>query len=155
MLETINRSQVVESLVARSGDVIGNQNGRDIGVLAGGNFSLFKSPAGLEYGVGVFNGSGINTSDNNEHKDIVGRVVLHPFAGFSIGGSFYDGRYTLAGQKGDSVRQRAGGDAAYVNGPFLFKGEYIHGYDARVEKDGWYALAGYTIIPNKVQAILK
>ena len=155
-LETINRSQVVESLAARSGDVIGNQNGRDIGVTAGGSFTLFKSPSGLEYGLGVFNGAGINASDNNERKDLVGRLVLHPFAGFSVGGSFYEGRYTLtSAPRRDDVRQRVGGEAAYVNGPFLFKGEYIHGYDARVEKDGWYALAGYTVIPDKIHAVLK
>ena len=32
----IDRSQVVEALVARGKDVIGNQNGRDIGIQIGG-----------------------------------------------------------------------------------------------------------------------
>src|SRR4030042_6741488 len=40
-MELIDRSQVVEALVARGKDVIGNHNGRDIGVQAGG--SLLKS----------------------------------------------------------------------------------------------------------------
>ena len=35
-LEMIDRSQVVEALVARGKDVIGNQNGRDIGIQIGG-----------------------------------------------------------------------------------------------------------------------
>ena len=41
-LEMIDRSQVVEALVARSKDVIGNQNGRDIGIQAGGTFLKVK-----------------------------------------------------------------------------------------------------------------
>jgi phosphate-selective porin OprO and OprP len=35
-LEVIDRSQVVEALVARSKDILGNTNGRDIGIQAGG-----------------------------------------------------------------------------------------------------------------------
>ena len=155
-LETVNRSQAVEALVARGKDVIGNQNGRDIGLMAGGSFTLLKAPGFLEYAVGVFNGSGINTTDLNGDKDLVGRVVVHPFEGLSIGGSFYTGRYTLSSAPAaESVRQRAGGEVAYTAGPFLFKGEYIHGTDARVEKDGWYALAAYAVVPKKLQAVLK
>jgi len=37
-LDTINRSQVVEALTARSKDVLGNQNGRDIGIKITGSF---------------------------------------------------------------------------------------------------------------------
>jgi hypothetical protein len=36
--ESIDRSQVVEALVARGKDVIGNHNGRDIGIQANGSF---------------------------------------------------------------------------------------------------------------------
>ena len=155
-LETINRSQVVEALVARGKDVIGNHNGRDIGIMAGGSFSLPKTPAFLEYAIGIFNGSGINTADTNENKDFVGRLVVRPLPGLSIGGAYYTGRYTLATTPTEkSVRQRAGGEIAYTRGPFLFKGEYIHGYDARVEKEGWYALAVYSIVAQKFQAALK
>jgi hypothetical protein len=81
---------------------------------------------------------------------------VNPFKGFSIGGSFYTGRYTLsATPTKEDVRQRAGGEIAYLTGPFVFKGEYIHGYDARVEKDGWYAQAAYSIVPQKLQSVLK
>ena len=155
-LETINRSQVVEALVARGKDVNGNQNGRDIGVMAGGSFTLFKTPGGLEYAAGVFNGSGINTSDTNEEKDFAGRVRIKPFKGFSIGGSYSTGRTTLsAAPDEESLRRRAGAEIAYTRGPFLFKGEFIRGDDARIEKDGWYALAAWTIVPQRFQAVLK
>jgi phosphate-selective porin OprO/OprP len=155
-LETINRSQVVEALVARGKDVIGNHNGRDIGLMVGGTLAAGKTPGSLDYALGVFNGAGINTTDTNERKDLVGRLVVHPLAGLSFGGSFYTGRYTLpsAPSKG-GVRQRVGGELAYVAGPLLVKGEYIRGKDARVEKEGWYALAALFVVPQKLQAVAK
>ncbi len=35
------------------------------------------------------------------------------------------------------------------------KGEYIKGKDAAIDKDGWYAQAGYFLIPKKLQGVLK
>ena len=155
-LETVNRSQVVEALVARGKDVIGNQNGRDVGVMAGGSLALLKREGLLDYAIGVFNGSGINTSDTNEKKDAVGRLVVHPLKGLSVGGAFYAGRSTIASAPTlEQFRQRVGGELAYVNGALLLKGEFIHGYDGRVEKQGWYALGGYFIVPREFQAIVK
>src|SRR5450759_3517207 len=70
-LEMIDRSQVVEALVARSKDVIGNQNGRDIGIQVSGTFLKVKDMPVIEYRLGVFNGSGINVADTaNNAKDI-------------------------------------------------------------------------------------
>ena len=43
-LEMIDRSQVVEALVARGKDVIGNQNGRDIGIQISGTLIKMKGP---------------------------------------------------------------------------------------------------------------
>lgn len=155
-LETINRSQVVEALVARGKDVIGNQNGRDIGVMASGSFALFAKPGRLAYSVGLFNGAGINTTDTNERKDLVARLVVRPLNGLSFGSSFYTGRYTLSSAPTkEDVRQRFGLEVAYSKAPLLLKGEYIHGRDARIEKSGWYALAGFFVVPDKLQAVVK
>lgn len=74
-LETINRSPVVESLVARGKDIIGNQNGRDIGVQTSGSLLSIKDNYILDYVIGIFNGAGINTTDTNVRKDFVGRLV--------------------------------------------------------------------------------
>jgi phosphate-selective porin len=155
-LETINRSQVVEALVARSKDVIGNHNGRDIGLQASGSFALFGTPGFLDYGVGIFNGAGMNTSDTNERKDFIGHVSVKPVEGFSFGGSVYSGRYTLASAPTrDDLRRRFGAEIAWEGGPFLVKGEYIRGNDGKVEKDGWYALAGWFVLPETIQAVAK
>jgi phosphate-selective porin len=156
-LETINRSQVVEALVARGTDVIGNQNGRDIGIQASG--SILPAKAGynlVDYAFGIFNGAGINSGDTNEQKDFIGRVVYHPLKDWSIGTSYYSGRYTLSSapaRKDD--RDRIGAEFAYVKDPISLKGEYIKGNDGATNKDGWYLQAGYFFIPKKFQGVFK
>jgi hypothetical protein len=153
-LETINRSQVVEALVARGKDIIGNQNGRDIGVQASGSFLPSDDSCLFDYGLGIFNGSGINTSDTNEQKDLVGRLVFHPSRDWSVGGSYYAGEYKLSpAKKGD--RDRIGAEFAYMHEPVSLKGEYIKGEDGTTDKDGWYLQAGYFFIPQKIQGVLK
>jgi phosphate-selective porin len=155
-LETINRSQVVEALVARGQDVIGNHNGRDIGMQGGGNF-LKKGDAYLfDYALGVFDGAGINISDTNDQKDIVCRLVFHPFKDWSIGSSYYTGRYTLASAPAiRDKRKRAGIEFSYVHDPVTVKGEYIQGSDGSTDREGWYLLAGCFFVPKKLQAVLK
>ncbi|MBI5563123.1 MAG: hypothetical protein HY894_09790 [Deltaproteobacteria bacterium] len=68
-LETINRSQAVEALVARGKDVISNHNGRDTGLQASGGLWRVDSGYFFDYALGVFNGTGINASDANEQRD--------------------------------------------------------------------------------------
>ncbi len=159
-LETINRSQVVEALVARSKDVIGNQNGRDIGVQASGSFLPIQDYNLVDYAVGIFNGYGINKVDINEQKDIIGRIVFHPLKDWSVGGSYYTGRFTIplakaAGDARKRNRERIGAEFAYISEPASFKGEYIYGIDGTTAKNGWYAQAGYFVIPKKLQAVFK
>jgi phosphate-selective porin len=154
-LETINRSQVVEGLVARGTDVIGNQNGRDIGIQASGSFLPVNDYNLVDYAFGIFNGSGINRLDLNSHKEFVGRVVMHPIKELSVGGSASKGKYTLTTaptRRGD--RDRIGGEFAYVKDRISLKGEYIWGRDATT-KQGWYLQGGYFFIPNKLQGVLK
>ncbi len=157
-LETINRSQVVEALVARGADVIGNQNGRDIGVQASGSFLPNKAKSGylFDYAVAVVNGSGINKADTNDQKDFVGRLVYHPTKDWSVGGNIYQGRYTLTSaptQRND--RDRAGFEFAYLHDPISLKGEFIEGHDGSTNKSGWYLQAGYFVISKKLQLVYK
>ncbi len=154
-LETINRSQVVEALVARGSDVIGNQNGRDIGIQASGSFWRKENFNLFDYAFGVFNGSGINTSDKNEQKDFVGRLVFHPNKDWSVGGSYYNGYGSWGSPIRKNDRDRIGGEFAYVHDPISLKGEYIKGNDGATNKDGWYLQAGYFLIPQKLQGVFK
>jgi hypothetical protein len=160
ILETIDRSQVVESLVARSKDVIGNQNGRDIGIKAAGQCLKFTDNYLFEYAVSIINGQGINTVDLNDQKDYVGRLLIHPIKGLSIGGDYYGGRYALAGITGSSYeRTRFGAELAYIHDPVSLKAEYIKGRDGSrkgiTTRQGWYVQGTYFLISKKLQGILK
>jgi phosphate-selective porin OprO and OprP len=176
-MESIDRAQVVEALVARGKDVIGNHNGRDIGLQLSGSFVRIDDRFLIDYAVGVFNGTGINPVavssgrdfegrdvfpailDNNEMKDFSGRLVFHPIAGLDIGGSYYNGYDMWTSSKTEparnQVRKRAGGELSYTLNNLSIKGEYIQGRDEKIDKGGWYAQAGYYFIPKKFQVVLK
>ena len=158
-LEMIDRSQVVEALVARGKDVIGNQNGRDIGIQVSGTFIKIKDLPLVEYRIGIFNGSGINVADTaNEDKDIAGRLIFTPVKGISFGGGFYNGwdkaiKPDVAGKS--QVRNRYGVEFSYVLSRFSLKGEYISGKDGKTNRAGWYIQTGYFIVPQKLQILGK
>jgi phosphate-selective porin OprO and OprP len=158
-LEMIDRSQVVEALVARGKDVIGNQNGRDIGIQVSGSFLKINNQPLVEYRIGIFNGSGINVADTaNGAKDIVGRLVFTPIKGLAVGGSYYNGwdkaiKPDVAGKS--QIRNRFGVELSYVATRFSLKGEYIAGKDGKTDRAGWYIQSGYFIIPSKLQLLGK
>jgi hypothetical protein len=128
---------------------------RDIGlVLRGDLFPAvdygfnYRVPL-IEYSIGLINGSGPNAADDNNDKDVVGRLVINapvdynsPLRGLSIGGSYYAGRKsatrtygtgaaaTTLSRKGAKDRWEA--DIAYVNTPVGFTFEYVRGDDAVV-----------------------
>ena len=155
-LEFIDRSQVVEALVARSKDVIGNQNGRDIGVQVNGKVIKISNRYMIDYTLGIFNGSGINASDNNENKEIIGRIILHPFKGLDIGGSILSGKgFYGEPTMDDHLRNRIGVELNYEYSRFNLKGEYIQGLDGIIHRNGWYLQTGYFILPSKFQLLAK
>ena len=153
-LEFIDRSQVIEALAGRSKDVIGNQNGRDIGAQISGSFAKINNLYLFDYTFGVFNGAGYDvTSDNNNHKDIVARFGVHPLKGLDFGGSLYSGEdipaaTTKVPNPVTQARNRYGIDGRYVTGPFSITAEYAHGTDGSIKRDGWYAQAGYFVFPQ-------
>lgn len=76
-LHSIERAMASDQLVVPQ---------RDIGIMlfGGGKDKL------LSYSVAVMNGKGIGKKDvdNNQKKDLIGRVVFHPLDWLNIGGSF-------------------------------------------------------------------
>jgi phosphate-selective porin OprO/OprP len=159
--ELIDFSQAVDAMVSRNKDVIGNQNGRDIGIQLGG--AIWKKGTNnlVEYRIGVVNGSGINIADTaNEGKDIVGRLVFNPVKGFSFGGSYYNGwgkaiKPTSSYKGKSQPRSRFGVEASYTGNRLSARGEYIQGTDGETDKAGWYTWVGYYIIRQKLQVIAK
>ena len=163
-LELIDRSQAVEALVARGKDVGGNQNGRDIGIQLGGTILKVKDRPVLDYRLGVYNGSGINAADVNEQKDFATRLILHPVVGLDISAALYSGSRYIAEVKTGTVvttaaknvdRNRYGFDLNYDLKDLAIRGEYIHGTDDLIDREGYYFQAGYYFLQKKLQLIAK
>jgi phosphate-selective porin OprO and OprP len=159
--ELIDFSQAVDALTGRGKDVIGNQNGRDIGIQLGGTLIKKGSLPVVEYRLGVFNGSGINIADtSNEAKDIALRLVINPVKGLSFGTSYYNGLAKAVKPspeyKGrNQARNRFGIEASYTTARLSLKAEYLRGKDGATNRAGWYAFAGYYVIPSKLQLLCK
>ena len=160
-LEFIDRSQVVNALAGRSTDVIGNQNGRDIGIDANGSFFKLDNKQYLfDYAIGVFNGAGYDvTTDNNQHKDIAGRLTVHPINNLQVSADYYNGQgnYILTGAKvaTNNKRDREGIDARYVIGGLSLQAEFDKGTDATIKRQGWYGQASYFVLPKHLQLGVK
>lgn len=156
-LEMIDRSQAVEALVARGKDVGGNQNGRDIGIQLGGTLFKLNDRPVLDYRLGLYNGSGINTSDTNEKKDFAARLIVHPVAGLDISAALYNGsRYVAVTSPAKNVtRDRFGFDLSYDLNNFSVRGEYLHGTDDQTDREGYYAQTGYYFLQKKLQLLAK
>jgi len=165
-LDLIERSQVVNALVARKGDAsnglvdsIGNQNGRDLGVQLNGSLFRKSDYYVLDYYVQLLDGAGINSLDNNNEKDVDARLVVRPFKKLAVGGSYYNGFDKFTSSTGRSQeRIRWGADAAWVERLFSLKGEYIRGQEGNenpVVHQGWYAQGTYFVLPRKLQAVVR
>ena len=160
-LEFIDASLVVDALTARKTDVIGDQQGYDIGVQAGGSFLKVNNLALVEYKLGIFNGSGLNVAENHQKKDFAGRLVFHPIKGIDFGGFIYNGYgyYNNNSSKtsvvDEHVRNRYGAELNVEFKGASLKAEYIKGKDGKTLRDGYYISAGYYILPQKLQVLVK
>ena len=163
-LEIFDYGEGVQKLVGYD-DVCGLKSiGRDIGVMATGEFFRpeGKDFAIVNYAVGVFNGSGVNTTDNNNRKDVVGRLEIHPMLkALTLSASYYNGVY-LKDELNQGKRDRWSAGAQYNDGDLLVRAEYLNGTtgyrtvsygdheglspeytDEVFYSNGYYAVAGY------------
>jgi phosphate-selective porin len=162
--EMIDFAQSVDALAARGKDVVGNQNGHDLGIQVGGTLLKMKNRPVLDYRLGVFNGSGINVADNNEAKDFAGRLVAHPVAGLDLGMAIYSGSRFVPEVKTGAVvttssknvtRDRYGFDLNYELKNFSLRSEYLHGTDDAIDREGYYMQGGYYFLDKKLQVMAK
>ena len=166
-LETIDRSQAVSALVARKGDVsnglvdsIGNQNGRDIGLMVNGSLIKIENHYLVDYFLALVNGAGINTVDNNTYKDVVGRLVLHPFKILDIGASYYNGFDRFSSSPTiNHERIRLGTEFTVNYDQLSVKGEWIQGKDGdnnnQIVHQGWYLQGSYFLWPKHLQGVFR
>jgi phosphate-selective porin OprO/OprP len=165
-LDLIERSQVVNALVARKGDSgnglvdsIGNQNGRDIGIQVNGSFGKINDYNLVDYYFQVLNGAGINTLDNNDSKDLDARLVFHPIKTLSLGGAYYNGfdRFTSNLNK-NQERIRWGFEGAWKYNNLDLKAEWIKGQEGNSNPtvhDGYYAQASYFLLHHSLQPVVR
>ena len=174
-LEIFDYSESVQQLVGYK-DVCGvGALGRDLGLMASGSLFHVKDEYSIvDYAIGVFNGNGANALDNNNRKDIVGRLEVHPgLKNLTLSGSFYYGKYTKEANV-NCTRNRWSAGAQYNDGNFVIRGEYLSGTtgflsevldeDGQVtdiielptKSAGYYAVAGYNfaIGKNKSQKLM-
>lgn len=136
-METIDYPQVVKKMTT-IGDITGiSASGRDIGVQLSGGFFNKRGFNTLEYRIGVFNGSGINTKNSNRSKDLAGLISVKPIRDLSIIASGYygDWRPQPSGNEEarDYKRQRWAAGFIYDDGKFFARGEYIQGITGGIE----------------------
>ncbi len=164
-LEIFDYGENVQKLGGYS-DVCGvGKLGRDIGVMATGNLFPVELRNGekfglVDYSIGVFNGNGINVVDNNNHKDIVGRLDFHPWVkALTLSGSYYYGNY-YKDEENNGIRNRWTAGAQYNDGKLVLRGEYISGKTGHAQtvipedfgyfnSNGYYAVAGYNFALGK------
>lgn len=122
-------------------------NGRDVGITLYGD--LFNKV--VSYRVGVFNGNGINTKDDNDKKDFAGLLWVRPLKELAFSVGHYQGSY---GAKGDEhVRNRTSAGVEYKDDKLTIRGEYLNGNTAGQKSDGAYATAAYWV-SKTVQPLL-
>lgn len=158
VLETIPYTRSISALVAMGDDVMVLQNGinntgRDIGAQISGSLIPFGNHDLLEYSLGVFQGSGMNSSDKNNTKDFAGTIMLQPVKGFRIGGGAYFGEATYsldeAEPERDHVRNRWTIGADYKSDRLYCRTEWIRGKDGAIQKEGLHGMAQYYLLPEK------
>lgn len=113
------RSEVTNDLAGKLGIVGGTF--RDIGLKVTG---AVKDAAGLRYSAALINGNGMNLTDNNGYKDIVGRVTVKPLPGLVVGASGYKGRSGNEGAAFDVDETAWGVEARYAIGGVQLRAEY-------------------------------
>lgn len=146
-LHTIERAMVSDQIVAPQ---------RDMGIMfMGGNKETL-----LKYQFAIMNGTGLGVKDNNNKKDIIGRVVFHPLDFLNIGGSFRYGWPTKDTLTRTSIAAEV--EVNYSN--FRLQAEYIYdegdynrsagggcGSDPLIlgeKRGGWWAMAMYKFYFN-------
>ncbi len=108
-LHTIYRATVSDQIVAPQ---------RDYGLMISGGTRDTK----VRYALAFMNGSGLGVKDNNTWKDIVGRIVYHPFDFLYVGGSVRYG----APLNNEKKRTSLAGEIEVVKGDFRLQAEYIY-----------------------------
>ena len=137
-------------------DVTGyNMTARDAGFQLFGGFLHRDGYSIINYNVGVLNGNGINTKDDNKSKDIFGRLTIKTSKDFALAAYYQWGEANLASLSDDKFAEygwsgsreyvtmhRWGGGFNYDGKKAFARGEYIGGLTGSLVSEGAYVEAG-------------
>lgn len=153
-LECIDNALAITKLVGYE-DVCGiNANGRDVGLAFYGGVFKRENYYIMNYSVGIFNGAGINTKDNNKSKDVIGRIDVNPIKPITLSVSGYVGNAYLNDSTRYATRNRLAFGIRYDDKKWLFRSEYLYGKTHETESTGAYAVLAYTFF-GKLQPLIR
>lgn len=159
-LEFISYANTVQRMSRNGGgDMTGiNSSGRDIGLQLAGGFFKQDGFSLVNYEVGVFNGAGINVTDNNKSKDVAARLTIQPLQKLKIAAYYLMGetniisllsKYPTIGDSWSNhsyvAYNRYGGGIDYSNDFLFARTEYIAGKTGDYLSSGIYAQIGYKL----------
>ena len=142
-----NYSQLVQKLAGMS-DRVGEHSsgGRDAGIVVQGDLFPAEDHRWLHYQVGVYNGQGINHSDENKQKDVIGGLWVSPTKELQIGAFGWTGRYTKNNVTVDRNRMAYG---IKYEGDWTVRAEYATSQGGKTDNrfaatraDAWYVSVG-------------
>jgi hypothetical protein len=175
-LHTIRRSLVVEQLVHPWRDLTFMIYGST------GKLNLFGTKVenqigynlALTNGTGIFNGRLTGGTDDNNKRDLIGRLTIHPVEFITLGASYRFGKQPPKATTvtEDDERNRFGFDVELKYKNFLVQGEFVQGKDigsytvgggcggdvevkeGTKSRNGFFAQAAY-MTPWKIQPVIK
>lgn len=131
--------------------------GRDAGLQLSGRLFKKDNFFRIEYYTGLFNGTGFNTKDNNNHKDFIGTVYYQPVKDLRIGGSVYSGKLNapIDNVPGNHVRNLWTVGTEYNNKKFYARAEYVSANNGGLKREGYYGSAVWKLSPGKWEVLGK
>ena len=157
----IDFSYVVSNLAKMGADDLTgyNMTARDAGFQLFGGFLHRDGYSIINYNIGVVNGNGINTKDDNKSKDVFGRLTIKTSNDFALAAYYQWGEANLTPIKESNPTMYAeygwNGNAEYVKthrwgGGFNYdgekgfaRGEYLAGLTGNLASEGLYVEGGY------------
>lgn len=153
-----NYSQLTSKLTGHN-DYIGAESssngGRDQGIQVQGDlFPVGKDKHSLvHYQLMIANGQGINSSDANKRKDIIGTIQLQPIKGLVLGFFGWTGNATYNGITADRNRYMI--SAKYDANDWTVRAEYAHSTGHKISDFYTAANVANSITAEKVVGGLK
>jgi predicted heme/steroid binding protein len=118
-------------------------NQRDIGVM----YAYQAAATKPEFDFGIYNGTGINASDNNKTKNVMARVNF-PVRNGSVALSGYTGKNGADASQTDQDRYGASARFKWPGGAH-FMAEFVMGRDLGSDIRGYYAQIGHPLAKTR------